>query len=331
MPFGLGVATGGWDDADNVVSGDDLRIMFQQIESVNSSPTTVAVLTHHRYKFEEYEKALGQVGYTDATSLTWCKEGHNAVGHNKRYVFSTEFMQLLWKPDIESCPSFLSPNPLERHNFIIGPAQHTKFKSLKTSKPVNIHEKPPWLMKELCKRHVTPGGRVLIIGGGAGGEVVGAMRAGMDVICVEKDEVQFHDLLSRVVSEAKSMFAKVATSEKPLEDVQYDDEEGDGDEDDKEAEGEGEVEAPPYEALEKGEILGPCVVCKEDLDSTEAVECPLCVSMFHGEKCGEEPTQDESSIISTMLKFDAPDKICAHFCPKLLEIAIEYRKIEEEE
>jgi hypothetical protein len=129
VPFGLDLAPGGWDSPDKVLTEDELYRIFQQTEAINSAKATVSIVTHHRHHCERYEKAVARVGFVDHTSFVWCKEGHNAVGSSKRYVFATELLTLSYKPGIEECPSNLSQNPLERHNYIVGKAQKGKVKS----------------------------------------------------------------------------------------------------------------------------------------------------------------------------------------------------------
>jgi hypothetical protein len=321
VPFGLDMAPGGWDSPDKVLSEDDLYRIFQQTEAINSSRATVCIVTHHRHHCERYEKAVARVGFVDHTSFVWCKEGHNAVGSSKRYVFAIELQTISYKPGVEECPCNLSQNPLERHNYIIGKAQKGKVKSSTDgSTAVNPHEKPPWLMQELVRRHCTPGGMVLIIGGGAGGEVVGAMRAGCDVIVVERDATQYHSLLATLVAEARALFAALSTSKEPRADVLLG--EGSDDDDDNEEQNQeeelSEVEEIEDEPVEEKQV-GVCHICKGPCTKIDSQECPLCDVLHHIEQCSYTPSETEIFALAEMMGDAVLGVICDAACPKLVE------------
>lgn len=66
------------------------------------------------------------------------------------------------------------------------------------------------LAKRLVKHHVTLGGNVLVLGPGAGGELMGAVAAGCNVVAVEKDVKQFNGLVAHLI---KTKNADIAADE----------------------------------------------------------------------------------------------------------------------
>jgi len=64
---------------------------------------------------------------------------------------------------------------------------------------VNQHENPPGLLAAFVDRFGNQGCTILVIGGGAGGDAIGALtQIGTTVICLEPDKAQFPHLVARV-------------------------------------------------------------------------------------------------------------------------------------
>jgi len=65
-------------------------------------------------------------------------------------------------------------------------------------KPVNPYEKPAWIARLLCSLFTTPFDKALVLGAGAGGEVVGCLAAGISVVACENDPDQYKHLHTRI-------------------------------------------------------------------------------------------------------------------------------------
>jgi hypothetical protein len=65
---------------------------------------------------------------------------------------------------------------------------------------VNAHELPYDVWSPLLESYVPPGGTALIIGAGVGGEMVACIKAGVNVVVIEKDNTQFGYLQTVCVS-----------------------------------------------------------------------------------------------------------------------------------
>lgn len=90
---------------------------------------------------------------------------------------------MLWKPEEKRYASI--ELPIVSHHFTF-------------EKKTNPAEKPPQLMEKICSRYCPPGGTVLIIGPGFGGDLEGALRAGCNVVAVEKNKFQYKAVCTRV-------------------------------------------------------------------------------------------------------------------------------------
>jgi hypothetical protein len=64
--------------------------------------------------------------------------------------------------------------------------------------PINIHEKPDWLAEALLAQYTRPGQWIVIGGFGAGGDVRGALNAGLNVVAIENDQEQFLDTVAHM-------------------------------------------------------------------------------------------------------------------------------------
>ena len=93
----------------------------------------------------------------------------------------------------------MSTDPKKRHNYIACKPVSTYARD-DDGVVINPCQKPPEIMKWLCSNHLAPGSTVLVIGAGAGGEVIGAVQACCNVVAVEKDKRQFDALQSILVS-----------------------------------------------------------------------------------------------------------------------------------
>ena len=80
----------------------------------------------------------------------------------------------------------LSKNPVERQNIIMGPSKRVLSKNAQ-GKAINIHEKPDWLAEAILAQYTKPGQWIVVGGFGAGGEVRGALNAGLNVVAIEND------------------------------------------------------------------------------------------------------------------------------------------------
>jgi hypothetical protein len=146
----------------------------------------------------------------------WHKSGFNVVGHYKAYLSSVETAIVSYYGGITKAPhGNMSKNPTLRHNFTEGPHVTKKRLSIKDHKVLNETEKPQWVAKALGMRHWLPQSTVVVIGAGSGGDLLGLIGAGLNVIGIEPDPRQFFELQAAVLEKVSEMRANEAKDNEP--------------------------------------------------------------------------------------------------------------------
>ena len=56
---------------------------------------------------------------------------------------------------------------------------------------INPYQKPRYLAHSICKDFCEPNATVVVVGFGAGGDVEGAVAAGMNEVACEEDKAQY--------------------------------------------------------------------------------------------------------------------------------------------
>ena len=211
-PYGLGVAD--WDKVPTPPS--DLKLIFEQLQAVNSSPSCTAVVWGHWTQLPGYLPIFQNSQFcSDIQNVSWYKINQNVEGPQEKWTHAREdFLvgrQKSSDPTLNTCR--LSRNPLERHNVIQGPTLSRYRKDLQGNK-INIHEKPTYLMKQLCEIYTNPGDWVIVVGAGAGGEVFGAVEADCNVLAIERDKVQCELLQGNAATWDSTRAAEKAAAER---------------------------------------------------------------------------------------------------------------------
>ena len=126
-------------------------------------------------------------GLRNVTTWFWYKSGQNQA--NTQTVSAVETItvgshcvsagRFLWETSHEKWL-----NPLNRHNFIELPTVTTRQRNA-AGHVLNQHENPPALFREFIDRFGSQRCTILIIGGGVGGDVLGALsQVGATVIAL---------------------------------------------------------------------------------------------------------------------------------------------------
>ena len=112
----------------------------------------------------------------------------------------------------------LPVNPFDRHNIVIGPGQRTYDRNAE-GKVINVCQKPAYLSEYFAARYLQPNSWVYVAGSGAGGDVMGFMNTGHNVLAMEKDAPQLKAMMANLRKYVpKSQLSKVVTV-KELEDA----------------------------------------------------------------------------------------------------------------
>jgi hypothetical protein len=127
----------------------------------------------------------------------WYKSNMNVESHPQHLVFSFENMLVAYAGERLKCTFNLHPSPLQRHNVLVGPTIRSRLQDEKGN-PLNPYEKPSWIARLLSRTFALPGATVLVLGCGVGGEVLGALAAGMNVVALDNDLTQLQALHGRL-------------------------------------------------------------------------------------------------------------------------------------
>lgn len=180
---------------DHQITSSSLTGILKQADAANHATSHVIILWHKSDDTPLVKKILYERHYKNLQQVCWYKDNHYVSGPQGFYVNSWEMCTIGFQPNQASAPHDMSLDPRKRHNFISCPSVTTLHKK-EDGTPVNPCQKPSAVAKWLISNHCGPGGTVLVIGHGAGGEVFGAIEAGCNVVAVEHDSVQHQALVS---------------------------------------------------------------------------------------------------------------------------------------
>lgn len=169
---------------------DDLVTQAKQIDAATNNPSMVWLIWHKPTDSHLIKEAMTNRNYKELQNIFWYKTKQYSSTQVSSYTNAVEMATVGFLPCREKVTWNVNLNPRQRHNFIEIPAVTTHAKHADGT-IINPCEKPPELTRWFVSNHAIPGSHVLVIGGGAGGDVIGAALAGMNVVCVEKDERQF--------------------------------------------------------------------------------------------------------------------------------------------
>ena len=91
----------------------------------------------------------------------------------------------------------LPANPYDRHNIVNGPGQRVYDRNAE-GKTINGCQKPAYLSEYFAARCLQPNNWVYVAGSGAGGDVMGFMNAGHNVLAMEKDAPQLKAMMANL-------------------------------------------------------------------------------------------------------------------------------------
>lgn len=190
-----------------------LRNVLKQVDAMRTNDDHIAVLFSKILDVSMINDVLIERKYADVTQIYWQKPGQIMVGSNKKYTPCVEVATIGFFPNASAIEWYTSDQPVLRHNFIQIPSVKALAKAV-DGEPINVCQKPPEVSKFILGNHCTPGTNVLVVGAGAGGDILGAVQAGLNVVAVEVDKRQFDALrghLESLIGEYKE--AKINASQ----------------------------------------------------------------------------------------------------------------------
>ena len=103
---------------------------------------------------------------------------------------------------------FAGKNPTMRHNLYGHTLRGQRYTLSGDEQPVNTCQKHTGIAHELATIFTHPGANALVIGSGSGSDVIGCLRAQLNVVDIDKDSSQFRDCKTRLMDYKANMEAE---------------------------------------------------------------------------------------------------------------------------
>jgi len=188
MPYGILPLS--WDVQ---MTQNEVTTMLKQVDAVQRKNNTMVCFMHTTEAANMVRQALRNRQFQDLQDWFWYKVGHFGTGPVSSYTNSIEMGTMAWSPSSRECHWRMDLDSRNRHNMFQIPSETLMVRDSEGN-IVNPTQKPPLLLETICGHHVPPNGNILIVGAGAGGDVRGAINAGVNVVAVERDHKQFQIL-----------------------------------------------------------------------------------------------------------------------------------------
>ena len=270
LPFAvLPTATAPWDV---LLAVDDLRNLIRGLEVVQDADSWHVVFVVHWKQVADLAKVLEELGYVNIMPVYWHKLGHKPQVMVHQFAPAVEIMITARRVRGSGASAYydMAPDPAERHNFMEFSATVTPLRD-SHSNVYNISRKPSELAEWFFSKFARPGSNVLILGTGAGGDVMGAINLGLNVTAVEKDKGQFDLFADHLLTLSQKHVKKHQSTSG-------------------EDKGKAEKRDAPERTAEKA-VARPasdankCYICGTGFGETLTVKCMLCTQKVHVPSC----------------------------------------------
>ena len=186
---------------DVLLSDLELETFFKNVGFVNRAQNHCLVLGVIWHDMGRIRQAMLAHGYLDSHPLFNYKPQQNTSG--MAWIQAIECMVVGYKGGVRNCQLvFADPNPVYRHNVLLGHQVGPKRKFTGEDEDVNTTQKNPHIASTIGRITCIPGAWALVLGAGSGSEVVGLARIGVNVVGIERDAKQFRALTERITTEA---------------------------------------------------------------------------------------------------------------------------------
>jgi hypothetical protein len=194
MPFGLDLAP--WDV---LLTDVELERFFMQLNVVNTSQQTMLALVVHFADAGRVKAAMEAAGYQSVHPFYVYKPSQNVKGTDC-FIFAVEMILIGYLGGSRDRGLvFGERNPVGRHNLLFGHNVGSRYQLSGQGEPVNTCQKHPGIAHHLATICARPGSNALVIGSGSGSDVVGCLRAGLNVVAIDKDSKQFQGCKARLL------------------------------------------------------------------------------------------------------------------------------------
>jgi hypothetical protein len=184
-------------DWDVLLDKDELKRVSLGLKIINDVTDYQIFMYNHYTQLALAAEVFKEDGASTVHPMFVYKANQNMTG-TKCYIYSVEtVIRAVFGKPAEQTFIVSDQNPLLRHNLIMVGSVN-KFVDPQSLEVVNPTEKPPQMAEKMWSRHGVHGGWALVLCSGAGGDVLGLVRAGANVMCIDKDEKQCASLVGRL-------------------------------------------------------------------------------------------------------------------------------------
>lgn len=280
MPYGLDLFT-----YDKQVSPQKLQEISKQFDAIQTGDSHIAVFMHKNTDSKMVEEVLMDRRYVQMVPFFWVKPGQTMAGPVKCYTPAAEIGTIGFHPERNKVAWNVSEDPTLRHNIISCPSVRTLARN-NAGEFINITEKPPEISQWLVGNHCSVGSTVLVIGPGAGGEVLGICAKGLNVVGVEVDAKMYQGLEYHLNARVAHQKSKMEEEEKKKKKQQHKEEKSG-------------ASASPSSLTDGAPFaLRECTSCGEKIDlDVPDLKCELCeTSGFFHPNCLEEVEHEGKNV-----------------------------------
>ena len=221
MKFGGRGKIAAWDE--DAHTATELVHFFKLFALQHAAPFATIVVWCKSTQLGMVEESMLASGFHSVQSIFWYKKDQQQNMGAHMMVPSVEVGLMAFLTGATQSNQYrhsinLPVNPFDRHNIIVGPGQRTYDRNAE-GKVINVCQKPAYLSEYFAARYLSPNSWVYVAGSGAGGDVMGFMNAGHNVLAMEKDAAQLKAMMANLRKYVpKSQLSKVVTV-KELEDA----------------------------------------------------------------------------------------------------------------
>jgi hypothetical protein len=221
MKFGGRGKYAAWDEDPHTPT--ELVHFFKLFALQHSAPFATIVVWCESTQLGMVKDAMLASGFHSVQSIFWYKKDQQQNLGAHMLVPSVEVGLMAFLTGATQSNQYrhsinLPVNPFDRHNIIVGPGQRVYDRNA-DGKVINVCQKPAYLSEYFASRYLQPNSWVYVAGSGAGGDVMGFMNAGHNVLAMEKDAPQLKAMMANLRKYVpKSQLNKMVTV-KELEDA----------------------------------------------------------------------------------------------------------------
>lgn len=215
-PFGKKVAV--WDD--KVFDRGDWKSMLQDVlHLADRRPFTIASYCQPEM-YQDIYQVLQECGFWGVGSYYWVKTDTNQCGSPSQFLNAVQMLIVGYSSKEHMLLQKGMPDdPRSRLNVRFAHGVRNPAKHSDSGRVINTTEKPGEIALYFCNMFLRGlrTQRALFLGSGAGGDVLGALQGGYNVIYIDKDPDQQSQLALRILTKKQQMEHQQKEGELQLE------------------------------------------------------------------------------------------------------------------